>query len=180
MSYYERKLPHWHPEGAALFVTWRLHGSLPATVQREIVGLPAGSAFAAVDRHLDSAACGPRWLSDEPIAGLVAESLRFAERQLKLYELQAWVVMANHVHMVVLPHVPLARITRTVKAFTARRANQMLGRSGRPFWQQESSDHWVRSPDELERIVRYVELNPVKAGLVSRPEDWRWSSAAVG
>jgi REP element-mobilizing transposase RayT len=180
MSYYERKLPHWHPEGAALFVTWRLHGSLPATVQREASSLQVGRAFVQIDRYLDRTREGPRWLADERIASMVTESLLFAEQQLRLYGLRAWVVMANHVHVVVLPHVPLARITRAVKGFTARRANQMLCRSGKPFWQQESFDHWARTHNELERIVRYVELNPVKAGLVSRPEDWHWSSAAVG
>jgi len=180
VSYYERKLPHWHPEGAVLFVTWRLHGSLPAAVQREASGLQAGRAFLRIDRYLDRTQEGPRWLADERIASMVTESLLLAEQQLRLYGLRAWVVMANHVHVVVLPHVPLARITRSVKGFTARRANQILGRSGKPFWQQESFDHWARTRDELERIVRYVELNPVKAGFVSRPEDWHWSSAAVG
>jgi REP element-mobilizing transposase RayT len=51
-----------------------------------------------------------------------------------------------------------------------------LGRRGR-FWQQESYDHWARDEDELERIIRYVEQNPVKAGLVAKAEDWPFSSA---
>jgi hypothetical protein len=51
------------------------------------------------------------------------------------------------------------------------------GSTGLPFWQDESYDHWVRGPEELAKIVRYIEENPVVAGLVSRGEDWRWSSA---
>ena len=35
LTYYERNLPHWQPEGAALFVTWRLHGSLARTVETQ-------------------------------------------------------------------------------------------------------------------------------------------------
>ena len=42
----------------------------------------------------------------------------------------------------------------------------------------ESYDHWARDRYELERIVRYTEANPVRAGLVASEERWRWSSAA--
>jgi len=62
--------------------------------------------------------------------------------------------------------------------YTRRQANAILGRTGRPFWQDESFDHWVRGPEELEKIVRYIEENPVAAGLVERAERWRWSSAS--
>ena len=65
----------------------------------------------------------------------------------------------------------------SIKNYSARQANAILGRTGQPFWQDESYDHWVRSPEELEKIVRYIEKNPVAAGLVDRVEDWRWSSA---
>ena len=53
----------------------------------------------------------------------------------------------------------------------------ILGRTGQPFWQDESYDRWVRGPSELEKIVRYIERNPVSAGLVDSIENWRWSSA---
>ena len=43
-----------------------------------------------------------------------------------------------------------------------------------------SYDHWVRDTRELERIVAYIEDNPVKVGLVARAEDYRWSSATAG
>jgi len=57
-------------------------------------------------------------------------------------------------------------------------ANAVLGRAGRPFWQDESYDHWVRNAAEFESIRQYIEYNPVMAGLVERPDDWMWSSAA--
>ena len=56
-------------------------------------------------------------------------------------------------------------------------ANRLLGRTGRPFWQEESFGHWVRSAQELQDLIEYVENNPVKAGLVGAKEQWRWSSA---
>jgi hypothetical protein len=55
--------------------------------------------------------------------------------------------------------------------------NKLQHRVGRTFWQDESYDHWVRDEEELQRIVLYIEQNPVKAGLCRTPADWRWSSA---
>ena len=83
----------------------------------------------------------------------------------------------NHVYILICPEAALWRITKTIKSFSARRANALLGRAGQPFWQDKSYDHWVRSREELEKIVRYIEENPLTAGLVERVEDWRWSSA---
>ena len=56
--------------------------------------------------------------------------------------------------------------------------NEVLGRAGQPFWQDESFDHWVRSSDELEKLIEYVECNPKWAGLAQSAEKWPWSSAA--
>jgi len=53
----------------------------------------------------------------------------------------------------------------------------MLARTGTPFWQRESYDHWVRGGRELERIAAYTETNPVKAGLTVERSQFRWSSA---
>ncbi|RPI20079.1 MAG: hypothetical protein EHM65_00400, partial [Acidobacteriales bacterium] len=126
MSYYQRNLPHWHPEGAPLFVTWRLFGSLPASEPRSLPAQAPGQVFRAIDRELDRAACGPAWLKDHRVAECVAAALRFGEQQLGFYDIDAYVVMPNHVHVLLCPHVSLARITNTVKGFTARRANQIL------------------------------------------------------
>ncbi|MGA2740019.1 MAG: transposase [Bryobacteraceae bacterium] len=176
MSYHERHLPHWQPEGAALFVTWRLYGSLPASVQT-LKGASAGQRFVAFDRELDRAATGPVWLADRRIAQCVAEALHYGERELHLYRLRAWVLMSNHMHILIYPNADLSRITKAIKSFSARKANTILNRTGQAFWQDESYDHWVRTPEELEKIVRYIETNPVTAELVSRAEDWLWSSA---
>jgi len=64
----------------------------------------------------------------------------------------------------------------SIKSFTAQKANLLLDRCGLPFWQHESNDHWVRD-GEFDRIKRYIEMNPVKAGLVSEPHLYPWSSA---
>ena len=86
--------------------------------------------------------------------------------------------MPNHVHLLILPRVPVPKITHWIKGRTAREANLLLGRTGEPFWQDESYDHWVRTGQELGRIATYIEANPVSAGLTATPEEWPWSSAA--
>jgi type I restriction enzyme R subunit/putative DNA methylase len=130
-----------------------------------------------MDRELDKAGTGPKWLLDERVAQCVVDTLYYGDAELHLYELRAWVLMANHVHILIDPTAELSNITKSIKGFSARRANAILGLTGQPFWQEESYDHWARGPEESEKIVRYIEENPVSAGLVKRVEDWRWSSA---
>jgi REP element-mobilizing transposase RayT len=182
MTYYSRHLPHWHPEAAWLFVTWRLAGSLPfspdlLTLKRPVPQNP-GAAFASFDRQIDHTTHGPKWLKDPRVARIVMGILLAGERERAFYQLRAWAIMPNHVHVLWNPCVPMSRITRWVKGSTARKANLVLAQTGEPFWQAESFDHWVRNPDELEKIVRYIESNPVTAGLAGAPELWPWSSAS--
>jgi REP element-mobilizing transposase RayT len=93
------------------------------------------------------------------------------------YHLRAFVVMSNHVHALLRPLQAATGLLQWLKGSTAREANQVLGRTGQPFWQRESYDHWVRDERELERIVVYIENNPVQAGLVTDPSEYPWSSA---
>lgn len=67
-------------------------------------------------------------------------------------------------------------IVHSFNRHTGNQCNLRLGRSG-SFWQHESYDHWIRDADELERIILYIEANPVKAGLASSPEGFVYSSA---
>jgi REP element-mobilizing transposase RayT len=173
-----RRLPHAYSEDKPLFVTWHLYGSLPHNLYPPPHKQNAGQAFVWMDRYLDTAQGGPLYLKQEPIARLVVNSIHYGYQQLKYYDLHAYVVMANHVHLLVLPRAAPSRFLQTLKGYTAREANRLLGRTGQPFWQGESYDHWVRDETECARIKAYIENNPVKAGLVSRAEDYRWSSAA--
>ena len=175
--YYERRLPHWDPGDAALFITWRLHGSLPAP-PKEWEVLPAGHHFVAVDRALDRISSGPHWLKESAVAEAVVRTLHYGAERLRLYDLHAWVLMSNHVHILIQPNAPLARITKSIKNYSARESNAVLGRTGQPFWDAESFDRWVRDRKEFDNILEYIEANPVTAGLVALPEDWRWSSRA--
>jgi len=119
---------------------------------------------------------GPRWLRRPEIAQFVVKQLR--QESGRCYELHAFVVMPNHVHLLLTPWTELADITRTIKGRSARQANAALGRTGVPFWQDESFDHWIRHPAQFEKVRIYIENNPVRAGLAQRPEQWPFSSAA--
>jgi REP element-mobilizing transposase RayT len=177
MRFYERRLPHWDVVGQALFVTFRLHDSLPSNRVFIPSSLSTGKAFVAMDRILDQAATGPKHLAVPEIAALIVGSLQDGERKFQRYRLHSYVVMPNHVHLLVTPGVDANIWLRSLKGFTAHEANRLLGRTGSPFWQGESYDHLVRSPVEFDRIQRYIEYNAVKAGLVAEPGDFLWSSA---
>lgn len=179
MSYHRRTLPHLYPPGATLFLTWRLFGSLPrgVTPPPGAGNAAAGKAFLLGDRDLDRTVSGPLWLKDPRIAKVVTQALKRGENEFHLYHLLAWVVMPNHVHVVFQPFRELPQITRWIKGSTARAANLLLGRTGQPFWQYESYDHCIRNSLELNRVILYVERNPVTTGLVEAIEEWQWSSA---
>ena len=132
--------------------------------------------FRKFKKTLDNAQNGPLWLKDERIAKEIAESLHY--RDGKVYRLDAYCIMANHVHVVFAPlaiqpsgeaqtnslrYNTLASIMQSLKGYTARKANRLLGRSG-AFWHHESYDRSVRNTSEGQRVVTYVLNNPAKIG----------------
>ena len=180
MELYHRNLPHRLPEGPPIFLTWRLYGSLPASFfsrLREIKKFSAGEEFRRADESLDRAEAGPLWLKDARIAQCVVEKLVHGDQGPQHYSLHSYVVMSNHVHVLLTPKVPVRRLTNSLKGATARAANKILHGSAQHFWQDESYDHWCRSLAEFARIQQYIERNPVAAGLVAKASDWPWSSA---
>lgn len=97
------------------------------------------------------------------------------------YNLFVAVVMPDHAHLILTPLTdiknqriyPLHEVMRAMKSYSARRINERLGGSGR-IWQQESFDHVLRSSESLDAKIAYVLANPVRAGLVSVPEEYPW------
>jgi putative transposase len=176
VPFYRRHLPHLFEVGTPLFLTWRIYGSLPPNRPFPKATLTSGQAFTTLDRLLDEGRTGPLYLRDPAIAETVIESIEYHAAVLKRYDLHAFVVMPNHVHLLVTPHVVLPQLTKTLKSFTAKRANEKLGRTGQPFWQEESYDHLVRNRQEFDRITYYIEQNPVRAGLVREACEYPFSS----
>jgi putative transposase len=167
------------PEPAAVFATWRLADSLPcrSELPHSISSLTEGQRFLAVDRLMDQALSGPVWLENPLVAESVTQALLAAERQWNLCELLAWVIMPNHVHVLMRLNRPLTEVARPIRKTAARMANEILGRPGRTLWHEGSYDYWVRDEAELKRIASYIESNPVTAGLAAQREQWHWSSA---
>lgn len=201
-----RNLPHWDVPGAAYFLTTCLNGSIPAKGLLDIANhraelqkrpRPEGNSDEqwGVDRWKLAFAKTDHWLDQEPacrhlkapqLARIVVAALyHFAAQR---YDLLTFVVMPSHFHWVFQPReqwiaerketarTPREDIVHSINRFTAIECNRVLGKQGQ-FWQHESYDHWVRDVDELERIIDYIEGNPVKAGLVSFADQWSFSSA---
>ena len=173
------RLPHIYPEDAWLFVTWHLHGSLPKALYPPAGKPSAGKAFVWMDRYLDTARSGPLFLRRAEVASWVVAALGHGVTR-GLYDLRAFAVLGNHVHVLFHPLQDVSRVLQWLKGSTAREANRILDRTGKPFWQRESYDHRVRNRRELDRIVAYIEDNPVKAGFCEEACKYRWSSAWRG
>jgi REP element-mobilizing transposase RayT len=200
---YRRDLPHIQPEGATLFITMRLYGSLPESalqrlkderderkriieqsvatdeVKQALLYDEEKRHFGRYDRLLDRVTDGQMWLRDPKVATVVCEAIHY--RDGSMYDLEAYCVMPNHAHLVFTPlltpdggYYALSKIMQGLKGFSAYQANDLLDRKG-TFWQHESFDHYVRNPGELSRIVQYVLNNPVNAGLVDSWEEWPWT-----
>jgi putative transposase len=159
----------------------------PGMSEADVAGERWKLAFARIDRWLDDEPDG-RWFENADLARMMVDTFYFfvGER----YDLLSFVVMPSHIHWVFRPlptwieslgelegkPSPRERICRSVNQHSALEGNRLLGREG-AFWQHEPYDHWIRDADELERILLYVEGNPVKAGFVQSPENWLYSSA---
>jgi putative transposase len=163
--------------GQPVFLTWCLHDSLPRHRVFPKPALNSGEAFVAMDRLLDEARAGAFYLRQPDIADMIVEAIHYNAGKLEHYRLHAFVVMPNHVHLLATPSVALPKLAKSLKGITAKRANAMLSLTGQPFWQAESYDHLVRHEPEFASIRRYIEENPVRAGLVTEASEFRWSSA---
>jgi valyl-tRNA synthetase len=177
-----RNLPHWQQQGKTYFVTFRLADSLP---QEKLAQLEEERAkwiehnpepwsedqrrqyydrfSARLDEWLD-AGSGSCVLADERVAQILADALRHFDGQ--RYELGGWVVMPNHVHVLVTPsgEHSLGEILHSWKSFTAKKINELLGQTGQ-LWQRESYDHIVRNQESLRAVTLYIDENPAKAGI---------------
>lgn len=201
-EFYRRNLPHIQLRGAAFLVNFRLADSLPADVvdqlRAEAVALDTKLAklqdpqerisvrdkeqrklFGKWDDALHNNKTGPFWLKEDRIAEIVANSIRFHDDN--WFDVLAYCIMPNHVHLVLAPYessenadYSLTRIMHNIKRNSANHANKALGRTG-AFWQHENYDHFARDEKELERIIKYVLYNPVKAKLVKEQTAWKWS-----
>ncbi len=142
---YRRRLPHYQSDDRALFVTFHTVGFFP--------------------------------LSDAA-RDLAFKCCLYVHK--KTAWLHAFIVMPEHVHLLMSPLrdgrgelIPIRSVLRTIKGVSARRINQLSGRRG-AIWDEESFDHVLRNDESLEQKREYIIQNPVRRGLVSKPDQYKW------
>jgi REP element-mobilizing transposase RayT len=176
-------LPHWSQEGSTYWITFRLADSLPLEklkawkAERDIWASHRSEPWSDSDwkeyherfgERMESwldAGSGECVLRRPEIRSMVEKCLtRFDGDH---YDLGPWVIMPNHVHLLLRPRegYKLSKILQGIKGVSAKECNEILERTGQPFWQEESFDHIVRSQAQFDRFVRYISENPVKAKL---------------
>ena len=122
------RLPHYFTVGHPIFLTWRLAGSLPEN--RVFPGVTTDArAFPIMDRLLDTARTGPLHLRRPEFAGMAVEAIRYRERE-GHFALHSFVVMANHVHLLITPRISVPKLGQSLKRATAREGNRMLDTVG--------------------------------------------------
>lgn len=171
-------LPHYDVPGITQLVTVRLADSLPASRRGEWEHLlnieDDRQRRRRLEEYLDRG-MGECWLGRPEIATLAESALRHFDDE--RYSLVAWVVMPNHLHLLVdVWDVPLSKLIGDWKSIIAHEAHRILHRTG-DFWEREYLDTVIRDETHRRTAVKYIENNPVKAGLVRAAKEWRRSSA---
>lgn len=170
-------LPHFESYENIQSITFRLADALPRHVTQRLATEPQtleGKAayYRRLEAWLDSGH-GLCWLRQPLIASIVKDTLSFYDA--KRYRLYAWVIMPNHVHLIVetiSPHT-LSSVIKDWKSFSAKVINRQLNREGQ-VWPEGYWDRYIRNATHYKNTYEYIINNPVKAGLVQHPEDWPW------
>ncbi len=128
-----------------------------------------------IDKYEDSGV-GQCFMRDDRVAQIVKDTLFYYDG--KKYKIIAWCIMPNHVHILieVFNGFSLSEIIHSWKSFSAHQINKLLNRTGQ-VWMMEYFDRYIRDYEHFDKVVNYIHNNPVKAGLVKNPAEYRWSSA---
>lgn len=202
LGWHERGyLPHCDFPGLIQFVTFRLADSMPASRRGEWEHLLAIEDLrekrTKLEEYLDRG-LGKCWLHNPRIATLCEEALRHFHNE--RYELRAWCVMPNHVHVLVqVWETPLGKMVQSWKRYIATEAELVLTERRSPTrrvsanpnaparraalqslrWEREYWDTFMRDEAQAWKAIRYIENNPVKTQLCRKPEVWLFSSARL-
>jgi len=194
---YRRRLPHRQRENAIYLITFRLAGSLPKSVilklkneksfqKKELLqkGLSEKEIqielsklsqlyFGKYDDLLDNAD-GPHHLKKKEFAQIVVNSIMHFDNQ--RYSVVNYCIMSNHVHLILSElQCELSKVLGSMKKFSGREINKIMGTTGENFWHHENFDHMIRNEWALQRFIQYNLMNPVKAKLIKDWKTWEWS-----
>ena len=182
-------LPHWQVEDGHYFVTIHLYGSIPEIGHQRIHELceqhriSENNTESNLDLHRKIFSEMERWLDRLPtvshfrqpkLCEMVIEAIEH-RRRARVWEMHCFVIMPSHIHLFfeLSNELSLKRELEEFKRWTGHQAAKLDGRLSRSrFWQTEWFDHWSRSDEEDEKIVRYIRNNPIKAGIVNRIGDY--------
>ncbi len=197
-------LPHRDKEGLYQMITYHLADSLPADVlqrmRQEIRSYPSEKQDIELRKKIEEwadAGHGSCVLRNSHIAAMVVENWKHYDG--KRYDLLAYVVMPNHVHVLIFVYsgVSLAKIVQSWKGYAGKKIKEFLdekaGNADRPvgrtakqtlgvprfngdkIWHREYWDRFIRNEKHYTSAVEYILQNPVRANLVKNTEDWLWS-----
>jgi putative transposase len=171
-------LPHFDRPGLLQFINYRLADSMPKACRGEWAPLFAIEddlkRYEKIESYLDRS-LGACELRDSRAASIIEANWLHMDG--KEYRVLAWCVMPNHVHLLVeVWQKPQAQLIRDWKGLTARRINRVLGRTGQ-LWQEDYWDRYIRDEEHCRKVMHYIEMNPVKAGLAKASREWPFSSA---
>ncbi len=190
VHFWRGRLPHMQVEDGRYFVTMHLKSAIPQSAQSKIrstieefrksatinnseLSLTlARKLFGEMERWLDRGQSKAD-LGNPQVAAMVLDSLEYGQKQ-KIWNMFNTIIMPNHLHMFfeLYNDRSLKRELENFKRWTSHQANQLLGIKNQPFWQTEWFDHWSRSEEQDEKIMRYISNNPKKAGLVGPDQEW--------
>lgn len=196
-----RRLPHFDVPELLQHITFHLADSLPksaiARMQMEIETMPESDRTLARRRRIQElldSGLGRCVLCEPACATIVQDSLLFGDGE--RYRLLAWVVMPNHVHVLIeqMHGWPLAKVVQSWKRHTSRQIHRLgFGvdapdvtqdsdcKSAIPgLWHPDYWDRFIRNERHFVTAKHYIEENPVTAGLVSSAAAWPWGSARLG
>jgi REP element-mobilizing transposase RayT len=179
----ERNLPHWSQPHTTYFVTFRLADSIPVERINRIKSdrkiwlmqysepysdedwLEYNKLFSYTIQNILDSGVGACILREKAISDIVKDALLYFDG--KRYGLGEWVIMPNHVHVIVTPlhNFSIKEITHSWKSFTAHKINKLLNRNG-ILWQHESYDHIIRNSRQLRFISKYIIENPIKGNCI--------------
>ena len=181
--FHKRNLPHLYYNEGIYFITYRLYDSIHPDELKNLQKLinkykklnpdEKEKVFKKYDSLLDKPANKIQYLKQPQIREICKKAIHYYDN--KEYKLICYCIMPNHVHLVIdliNNKRMLGDILGSVKKYSARRANKVLGKKGK-FWQKESFDRLVRDERELYYVIRYVLMNPVNAGLVKNWKEWK-------
>ncbi len=190
--------PHYQFRDSIVFLTWRLAGTLPSHILKQFQQLKSAkydnenshdlqrikqentrlfNLYQEYDQGLAKCNDSSFSLNEERLAKIVTGAFHFHDG--KKYELHAYCVMSNHIHLLIRAlkrdnenYYHIADLVRALKRYSATEINKRLGRRG-ILWDDYYFDRIIRDEQNYNNVVNYIMMNPVAAGLVDSPEEWR-------